>query len=347
MKFKKILPLMLSLALLLPTLAGCQNTPAPQPNGSESSENASQTPEPEQPRTAIRIASLKGPTSMGLVKLMEDSENGQTSGDYHFQIVTAADEITPKLLKGELDMAAIPVNLASVLYNRSEGEICMLAVNTPGVLYIVEKGDSVQNVADLRGKTIYATGKGQTPEYALRYILTANGLNPDQDVTIEWKSESTEIVSLLAHAENGIAMLPQPFVTVAAGQVSDLRVALDLTKEWEATGQGGQMLTGSLVVRKSFAQENPQAVAAFLKEYAASTTFAKEQVTEAAKLIEKYGIVKAAVAEKALPFCNITLITGSDLQAPVSGYLSTLLAQNPASIGGKLPGDDFYYIHES
>ena len=292
---------------------------------------------------------LKGPTAMGMVQLMDSAEAGSVNGNsYTFTIAASADEVTPKLVQGEADIAAVPANLASVLYNNTEGQVQVLAINTLGVLYIVENGDSVQSVSDLAGKTIYASGKGSTPEYALNYILSENGIDPETDVTIEWKSEHSECVAALASDENGIAMLPQPFVTTAQTQNENLRVALDLTEEWDALQADAEapsaLLTGVVVVRTAFAEEHPEAVNAFLDSYKESVDYVNANVTDAAALIEKYDIVTAAVAEKALPYCNITFIEGTEMQEKLSGYLNVLYEQNPTSVGGALPADDFYYI---
>lgn len=296
----------------------------------------------------VTIASLKGPTTMGLVDFINRCETGQlTDNRYNFNIVTAADEITPKLLKGEIDIAAIPANLASVLYNNSEGKIQVMAINTLGVLYVVETGSTVNSVADLKGKTIYATGKGTTPEYALNYILSQNGIDPAKDLTIEWKSEPAECLSALNAQENAIAMLPQPFVTTAQTKNANIRVALDLTKEWDATQQGkdnpSTLVTGVVVARKEFIEQNPDAVNAFLNHYEESVTFVNNNTSEGAKLVSQYQIVSADIAEKALPACNITFIEGADMKTKLSGYLSSLNEQNPKSIGGKMPADDFYF----
>ncbi|MDO5445005.1 MAG: ABC transporter substrate-binding protein [Eubacteriales bacterium] len=294
--------------------------------------------------STIRIAGLKGPTSMGLVKLMEDSENGISANSYEFTLAGSADEVTPKLIKGELDIAAVPANLASVLYNNTDGAVKLLAVNTLGVLYILEKGDSVSSVADLKGKTIYATGKGSTPEYTLRYILQENGIDPDKDVVIEFKSEPTEVVALLSQAESGIAMLPQPYVTVAQGSVEGLHIVIDLTDAWNKLDNGSMLITGVIVGRSDFIDSHKDAVDSFLEEYRESADYAVNNTAETAQLIEKYGIVKAAVAEKALPFCNLTFMAGDEMIAPLSGYLQTLFDQNPKAVGGKLPGEDFFYL---
>ena len=314
-----------------------------------SEETQSQTETASGEETAVNVMALKGPTAMGMVQLMDSAEAGSVNGNsYTFTIAASADEVTPKLVQGEADIAAVPANLASVLYNNTEGQVQVLAINTLGVLYIVENGDSVQSVSDLAGKTIYASGKGSTPEYALNYILSENGIDPEADVTIEWKSEHSECVAALASDEDGIAMLPQPFVTTAQTQNENLRIALDLTEEWDALQADAEtpsaLLTGVVVVRTAFAEEHPEAVNAFLDSYRESVDYVNANVTDAAALIGKYDIVTAAVAEKALPYCNITFIEGSEMQEKLSGYLNVLYEQNPTSVGGALPADDFYYI---
>ena len=296
----------------------------------------------EQP-AAVRLAALKGPTAMGLVQLLDESENGKAANSYDFLLAGSADEITPKLIQGEIDIAAVPVNLASVLYNKTEGQIVTLAVNTLGVIYIVENGNAVQSMTDLAGKTVVAAGKGSTPEYALRYLLKENGIDPDTDVTIDWKSEHSECVSALATGSATIALLPQPFVTVAQGKIDGLRVALDLTAEWDALDNGSGLLTGVVAARKAFVEEHPAAVAAFLADYAASVDWVNANTADAARLIGDLAIVDAAVAEKALPYCNIVCITGEEMEGKLSGYLQVLYDADPASVGGKLPGEDFYY----
>ncbi len=293
---------------------------------------------------------------MGMVKLMsdyspveealEDKENVVTAGGgntYEFTLAASADEVSPKLMQGELDIACVPANLASVLYNRTDGGIVTLAVNTLGVLYIVENGNSVQSMADLAGRTIVASGKGSTPEYALRYLLTENGIDPDTGVTIDWKSEHSECVASLASGAATIAMLPQPFVTVAQTQLPDLRVALDLTEEWDALDNGSALLTGVVVARADFVKEHPAAVSNFLEQYSASVDWVNANTAEAAELIGGYDIVDATVAEKALPYCNIVCVTGTEMMDMLSGYLSVLWEQDAESVGGGMPNDDFYY----
>jgi len=290
----------------------------------------------------VRVAALKGPTAMGMVQMMRDG--GES---YEFTLAASADEVTPKLVKGELDIAAVPANLASVLFNNTDGAVRVLAINTLGVLYIVERGDTVQSVEDLRGKTIYTAGKGSTPEYALNYILSAGGIDPAGDVTIEFKSEHAECLAALLNDPEAVAMLPQPFATVAQTKAPDMRIALDLTKEWDALQAGAEnpsaMITGVAVARADFIDENPDAVAAFLTDYKASVGFTLENTAEAAQLIGEYGIFEAAPAEKALPYCNITFIAGEEMRTLLSGYLAELHAQDPASVGGALPAEDFYF----
>ena len=346
---KKALALVLTFLLLISVISGCQK--APEGNNSPTPESTpTVTPEATEGQDInnpepvdIRIGGLKGPTSMGLVQLMEKAEKGEAKNNYTFTMAGSADEITPKLLKGELDMAAVPANLASVLYNNTEGKIKILAVNTLGVVYIVEKGNNIQSFEDLKGKTIYATGKGSTPEYTLRYLLSENGIDPNKDVTFEWKSEPAEVVALFSEMENGVAMMPQPYVTVAQTQLEDLRIAINLSEEWDALDNGSDLITGVMIVRKDFAEKYPEQIAAFLDEYEESINFVNTNIPEAAKLIDKYGIVKAPVAEKAIPYCNIHFIKGREMKTSMQGYLNVLFEQNPKSIGGKLPADDFYF----
>ena len=322
---KKILLLLLAAALLL--LPAC---------GATAKGMSAEGP--------VRIAGLKGPTTMGLVNLLDMEQQGTAALDYDLQLYGTADEIVPGLIKGELDMAAIPANLAAALYQKTKGGIQVMAVNTLGVLYVVEKGDTVHSMADLAGRTILSTGKGTTPEYLLRYLLEKNGLDPDKDVKIQYCSEATEVTAQMAAAQkDAIAVLPQPYVTAAGMKDPSLRVALDLTAEWDKVSDS-QLVTGVTVVRIQYAQEHPDVVEAFLQEYAQSVRTANADLDRTAALCEQQGVVaKAAIAKKALPACNIVCRTGDEMQKDVSAYLSVLCAADPAAVGGKLPDEGFYW----
>ena len=349
---KKIVSLLLALTRAL-SLAACGgaasgSTASSAASGEAVSEAASSEGAKELSATdALRVAGLKGPTTMGLVNLLSMEEDGTASMKYDLQLYGAADEIVPLLMKGELDMAAIPANLAATLYQKTEGGIQAVAVNTLGVLYVVEKGgDTVQSMADLKGRTILSTGKGTTPEYVLRYLLTQNGIDPDKDVTIEYYSEATEVTAQMANAEDAIAVLPQPYVTAAGLQDETLRVALDLTEEWNKVCDT-QLITGVTVVRKEYAEEHPDVVAAFLTDYAKSVEAANTDLDGTAALCEEQGVVaKAAIAKKALPECNIVCLTGDELKTNASAYLQVLFDADPKAVGGAMPGDDFYWAAE-
>ena len=347
MNLKKLISGVTALALCI-SLAACTGAgSASQPESSDPVAEATATPEapaeeatPETSGTALRVAGLKGPTTMGLCNLINDTKD---TGEYEFTMYGAADEIVPLLVKGDLDAAAVPANLAATLYQRTEGQVEVACINTLGVLYILEQGDTVQSVADLKGQTILTTGKGTTPEYVLRYVLTQNGLDPDADVTIEYFSEATEALAQLQAGKGTIAMLPQPFVTSALSQVEGLRVALDMNTEWEAVA-GSKLVTGVLVVRKDAADRAPEAFQAFLDGYAASVDAANTDLEGTAALCEEYGIVaKAALAQKALPECNIVFETGDEMKTDLVNYFQVLYDADPSSVGGALPGDDFYY----
>lgn len=292
--------------------------------------------------SAVRLGALTGPTAMGMVKVFRD---GEESGTYARTLAGSADELTPLILQGELDIVSVPANLASTLYNKTEGGVRALAVNVLGVLYIGEYNtQELNSLADLKGKTIYATGKGSTPEYFLRYVLAQNGIDPDKDVTVEWKSEPSEVVALLNAEQKGIAMLPQPYVTAAGNQLGEgFRVAISLSDEWAALDNGTLCTTAVVMARAAFVDEHPEAVEAFLESFAESVEWVNENVADAAALCGEYEIIKAPVAQKAIPNCNIVCIAGQEMRDALSGCLEVIFNENPKAVGGALPGSDFYY----
>lgn len=285
----------------------------------------------------IHIGALKGPTVMGMAQLLEDEE-------YEFTIAASPDEIVPMIVQGKVDIAAVPANLAAVLYQKTEQKVSVLAANTLGVLYIVENGDTVKSAEDLKGKTIYSSGKGATPEYALNSVLEANGIDPEKDVTIEFKSEHAEVVAALAQDRTAVGLLPQPFVTTALMKNENLKVALDLNELWESSAaDDSRLVTGVVVVRNGFAEENKEALDAFMDAYQESVDFVNTDTEAAAEIIGAHDIIPKEVAVKAIPECSIVFIEGDEMETMLSGYLATLEEQNSEIIGGKLPDEAFYY----
>lgn len=300
-------------------------------------------------QVTVRLASLKGPTTMGLVGLLRDAKAEPAAGSLRFEAAMygTADEIVPQLVQGQVDAALIPANLAAVVHAklRDAGSpgIAVAAITTLGVLEVVEAGEEITSIADLQGRTVISTGKGTTPEHVLNHVLRSNGLEPGTDVMVEYRSEATEVAALLATTPGAIAVLPQPFVTVVTTQNPGVRTALRLTEEWAAVTPGSELVTGVLVVRQEFADEHPAAVTELLADVEASALFSNQNPAEAAELIAAAGIVpKAPLAEKAIPSCGITFVAGEEMRALLSGYLEVLFEADPASVGGSLPGDDFY-----
>lgn len=328
---------------------------ATQPSDSQATEvsdttvpmtTAPETTEPpvDEKKLELNVYSLKGPTSMGLAMLLEDSKNGKTFNTYHSTMCTAADEVTAALVSGEADIALLPANAAAALYNKAGG-FKVVGINTLGVLYVVENGDSVHSIKDLLGKTVVLTGKGTTPEYALRFLLNANDI--EDQVTLEFKSEAQEVVAALSEDTAAIGLLPQPFATAALAQNENLRIAVSLQDEWDRFTQESALVTGVTVVRNEVLEAYPSQIATFLKEAAWSVERVNSQPEEAAPLIEQMGIVaKAALAQKAIPFCNLVSITGSEMKLLLSGYLQTLYDQNPKAVGEAMPDDAFYFTGE-
>lgn len=291
----------------------------------------------KQDDTEIRIAALKGPTGMGMVKLADK----QNYPNYTVSIEASPDALNPRIISGEVDVAAVPVNLASVLYNKLDGDISVLAVSTLGVLYVVEAGSEVNSVADLAGKTVYATGQGATPEYILNYLLDKNGVAGS--VEVNYVGEHAALATMLADGSAEIGMLPEPNVTSTLAGNDDLRIALNLTEEWNKVCST-ELVQGVVIARKSFVNEHPEAIEQFLREYEKSSAFVNENIDEAAKLIVDVGILgNVEIAKKAIPNCNISFSKGEAMHKAVEGMLTVLFEANPKSIGGKLPNKDFYY----
>lgn len=325
---RKVTAVALSFAMLGALLTGC---------GSGKAEE----------KVTVKVGALKGATTLGLLPLEDKAANGEAGENYEFSMMTAADELLPMMIKGELDIALLPSNVASILYQKTNGGVTVIDINTLGVLYMVSGDSSITGVEDLAGRTIYLTGKGTTPDYVLHYILSGNGMDADSDCTLEYKSEATEVAALLAENPDAIGLFPQPFVTAACAQNDALSVILDMNAEWEKLQgeDGSRLVTGVTVVRNEFLQEHENAVAAFMEEHQASAQSMNSDVENGAKLAAASEIIaKEPIALKAIPKCNITYIDGADMKQALSGYLEVLYEQNPESIGGALPGDDFYYV---
>jgi len=342
---KRILAIM-ACALLALTACGKTNVKESVSSGESGSEQTTvaQSSENESSLGTIKLGGLKGPTSIGMVKLLDDAKKGSLSYSVTFDMETAPDVMAPKLLNGEVDIATLPVNMGSVLFNKSDGKVVMLDASTLGVLYILEKGDmNIKSIDDLKGKTIVAHGQGATPEYSLGYILSAHGMDINKDVTMDWKSSADEVLAAVENMDSAVVMLPQPFVTVAQTKMPDLQTVLDLTKEWDAIGTVGKLITAGIFVRSDFLESNKQLVDKFLDDYTDSVKWINENVEEASKLVEENDIIKAPVAAKAIPYCNLVSITGDEMKKDAEDYLKTLFDADPKSVGGALPGEEFYY----
>lgn len=308
--------------------------------------------EPEQPETQeeltaaeINLYVLSGPTGIGAMNLWAASDAGETKNTYHITMPGANDEVVAALSKGDADIAAVATNLAATLYNKTDGGVTVLAVNTLGVLSLLSNGQEVNAVSDLKGKTIYAPGQGANPEYILRYVLSGNGLDPDKDVTLRFVGEGSELLTVWQSDPEAVILAPQPVATSILMQNENAKTLFDMTEEWDKIAGGDStLMMGCVIVRNEFLQANPGAVELFLQEYAASIEKAQSDVEGTAALCEQYGLIpKAALAQKAIPSCGLTFVTGAEMKTGLSGYLQVMFDANPKSVGGALPGDNFYY----
>lgn len=346
---KKTLSLLLAAAMTLSLLAGCgskNNNDASQSVAGSGSASASQSQQGVE-KTGVNFMALSGPTGVGAAYLMKyySAETSPADCPVALNSTVAADnkEVTDALVNGTADIAAVATNVAANLAAKTDGGIQVLAVNTLGVLYILEKGDSVQSMADLAGKTVYATGQGANPEYVLHYLLTQNGVDPSQ-VDIQWMT-AQEVTAQMVSGDSAICMLPVPAATALMMKDQGVRQALSLSDEWDKLGQGS-LAMGCVVGRTQFIEEHPETVDAFLDLYGDSITFMSDEhgVAGAAALVGELGITaNEQIAQKAIPQCNLTFLTGADMKATLEEYYQVLFQADPASIGGSMPYDAFYY----
>ena len=306
--------------------------------------------EPEQPDDTpapaeVNLYVLSGPTGIGAMNLWAAADAGETQNTYHITMPGANDEVVAAISNGDADIAAVATNLAATLYNKTNGGVTVLAVNTLGVLSLLGSGQEIASIADLAGKTIYAPGQGANPEYILRYVLSGNGLDPDKDVTIQFVGEGSELLTVWQTDPEAVIMAPQPVATSILMQNENTRTLFNMTDEWDkVSGGDSTLMMGCVIVRNAFLQENPGAVELFLQEYAASIEKAQSDVEGTAALCEQYGLIpKAALAQKAIPSCGLTFVTGAEMKSALSGYLQVMFDADPKSVGGAMPGDDFYY----
>lgn len=338
---KRFLPILLALFLVLSACTPAAEVPPSSPPASSPAETTvSPSPSPSVQPQQVNVALLKGPIGMGAAKLMSD---GGAENNYEFTLFSANDEVVAGLAAGTLDIAGMATNVAANLYNKTNGSVRIIAINTLGVLHILENGDTIQSVADLKGKTIYAMGQGANPEYVLRHLIEQSGGSYD-DVTVEWRTQE-EVIALMADGTAQICMLPVPAATTVLMKNSDVRDALDLTEVWAEVTPGSKLAQSCFVARAAFIDEHPEAVAAFLTDLAVSVAFTNAQPAEAGALVERFEIVpSAAIAAAAIAQANLVCITGSDMQSAAQGYYEVLFAADPASIGGANPDDAFYYV---
>lgn len=345
---KKVLSIALIIVLTLSLIACSQDASMNEENDRTSdvvdeTEKVNEEVNIEEP-LQVEVAGLNGPTSMGMIKLFEEYTQPEENIKINYTSASAPDQLIGKLIQGELDFAAVPTNLASIIYNKTEGAYQLTNINTLNVMYILTNGVEVSSIKDLKGKTVHISGKGSTPDFVMKYLLEKNGLVLDEDVILDFSLDHASLAQALSAGDVEIAVLPQPFVTIVKMNNKDINVAVDLLEEWQAVAGDGLFAMGGLVVRTKFAEENPEIVEDFLKAYQESVSYVNDNPSEASVLIEKYGVLpKAKIAELAIPLSNIVYMDAYENKDAIDEYYKVLYDFNPASIGGKLPDNQFYY----
>lgn len=339
---KRTLSLLMCLVMLL-GMAAC-GKPASSSGASSSASGVSQSDPDVTVSKQTNVMVMSGPTGVGAAKLMADSAAAGDTAAYHFTVVAGNDEVAPALAKGEADIACIATNVAANLYNKNGG-IQVLAANTLGVLYILEKGETITDVASLKGKTIYATGQGANPEYIINHLLTQNGIDPAKDVDLQFMTPQ-EVTAKMVQSSDGVCLLPVPAATALMLKDTAVREALDVSAEWDKIAES-PLVMGCVVVRTAFMQEHPELVEQFLTQYEASIHYMKDEanLAQAAEYVAQFGITaNPAIATKAIPQCNLTYLAGAEMRQAIQSYYEVLFTANAASIGGGNPDDDFYYV---
>ncbi len=332
---KKILSVFLAVIMII-SLTACSTSNTKQKDT---------TAAPVAEKIDVNAYVISGPTGIGAVQMMSKAEKNEGSENYNFTVAATPEEVVSKISTGEADIAAVATNMASSLYNKTNGGIKIIAVNTMGVLYVLNNsGAEIKSIKDLKGRKIYTTGQGANPEYIIKYLLTENGIDPEKDVDIEFKAEGSELVPVWATEPDAVIIAPQPVAATINSKYPKSVQSLDLTNEWKKVNAESALMMGCVVVRTEFLNEHPEAVKAFLKDYEQSINAVSEDIEGTAELCAKYGIVASApVAKAAIPYCNICFVTGNEMKTKLTGYLNVLYKANPKSIGGKMPGDDFWY----
>lgn len=327
---KKLFALLL-VAAMLATLAAC---------GTKQDETKTTEPSTvsDEREVKTKVAVLNGPTGLGLSKFKNDRSYAYTV-DYH----SDPQEIVPLVIKGEVDIAAVPLNLAANIYKKTNGAVQMIAISTLGVLHVLSADESIKNVADLKGKTVYATGQGSTPEYIINYILEKNGIDPEKDIDLQYKSAHNELATLAVEGKAEICILPEYFATKVALKSEKMKKVIDLTDEWNKVSEA-QLAMGCYIARKEYIEANPEIIAEFIDFAEISTNYVNEIMLSTSFLLSEKLFETKEEAEQAVKGSNMVMITGEEMKQIAASNFEVLYNAAPAAVGGELPNDALYYV---
>lgn len=290
----------------------------------------------------LTVAGLKGPSSIGMLRMIESEPVFGEDVETEYQIVDEPQLMIARIMSGEADIAAVPINLAAVLYNKG-APYRLGAVTGDGLLHIVSSREDIGSVEDLKGKRIYCIAQGSTPEFVLRYVLEKSGIDPDTEVELDFSFDHVAIAPQLIAGKVDLAVLPEPFVSIVASKNPAVQPVIDLQQVWaELSGTGDTYPITATLVRNSLYREHPEALKAFFAAYRESIDWANANPAEAGGLAGKYMEMPAPIIAKAMPRLNLRYQSPREARSRVEELYQVFHGFAPASVGGTIPGDEFY-----
>jgi|LGOV01.1.fsa_nt_gb NitT/TauT family transport system substrate-binding protein len=297
----------------------------------------------ENDKTFIKVAAPIGSPTLSIIKMFKDSLMIGSNTEVAYECVKSPDLMASKIMSGEIDIALVPSNLAIKMYNKGI-DYKYAATGVWGVLYIISSED-ITTWEDLKGKEINIIGRGLTPDIVTRYLLKANGLEPDKDVKFNYVNGASELAQLFISGESTLSIMPEPMLSKVMMKKCDTKIVLDLQEEWtKVSGNNDSYPQAGIFIKNELIENHPELVEEFLLKYEESIKWVNENPSLAGEYSEEFKTgLNAELVKKAIKRSNISYKNAIDSEKALISYYEVLLNFSPDTIGGKLPDDNFYY----